>query len=775
MKTVVIAAFLLFASLPGISQNCALYLKGHIEDADTRLKLSGASVSLVEFNKEIVTDDKGDFIFKELCPGNYTIRVSHVDCEPYEQKITLAKSRHLDINLPHAKNTLDEVTLTSQKSAANTGFKKELSARDMEETKGLSLAEALSRMNGVSMLQTGSNISKPIIHGLHSNRILTINNGVRQEGQQWGNEHAPEIDPFIAGKLTVIKGVDELKYGSDAIGGVILIEPKTMMNTPGYAAEINTAYFTNNRLYLLSGMFEQQLKNLPAFTYRLQGTYKKAANSSTPGYRLNNTGMEEKNFSLTTAWRKNHFNSELFYSFFDTQVGIFQGAHIGNITDLENAIKSDKPDPVFTGENTYRLRRPYQDVKHQLLKSRTTFNAGSHKFSLVIAAQRNDRKEYDIVRNPTAKTPQIDLSIVTLSQELTWEYNKKLKWVQLAGLSAMQQENQYAGRYFIPAYRSANLGGFYISKWHQDKWNLEAGVRVDNKQINSNRLLAGGVVFDQYNFAFFTVGSSFNAGYKFSERWKLNTNIALANRAPHVNELLSNGIHHGTATYEVGDILLQPEQSINVSVNNSWSSKSGKLSLEATVYRNDIRNFIYQQPKPDEPVLTIAGAFPKLVYQQNNALLQGIDFSANIQLLKKLNWDFKYAMLRAKNTDLKDWLIRMPADRFQNELTFNFNDTKKFSRSYISAAHSYTLQQTRVPNDKNGRQDYREAPGAYGLLNMDASTTILIGKKEITCSVAVKNLLNKSYRDYLNSLRYFTDETGRNVQVRVKIPFKQLN
>ncbi|MBK7882797.1 MAG: TonB-dependent receptor plug domain-containing protein [Chitinophagaceae bacterium] len=183
-------------------------------------------------------------------------------------------------------------------------LKKELSGKALQETRGLSLSEALTKINGVTMLQTGSTISKPIIHGLHSNRILTINNGVRQEGQQWGNEHAPEIDPFIADKLTVIKGVDELKYGSDAIGGVVLVDPKPLRNKPGYAAEINTAYFTNNRQYVLSGVFEQQLKKISAFTYRVQGTFKKAANAATPGYRLNNTASEEKNFSITAGFKK---------------------------------------------------------------------------------------------------------------------------------------------------------------------------------------------------------------------------------------------------------------------------------------------------------------------------------------------------------------------------------------------------------------------------------------------------------------------------------------
>ena len=121
-----------------------------------------------------------------------------------------------------------------------------------------------------------------MIHGLHSNRILTINNGVRQEGQQWGNEHAPEIDAFIADKLTVIKGVDELKYGSDAIGGVILVQPKPLRTHPGWNAELNAGYFTNNRQYVLSGIYEQQLKKLPALTYRIQGTYKRAAKPIVP-------------------------------------------------------------------------------------------------------------------------------------------------------------------------------------------------------------------------------------------------------------------------------------------------------------------------------------------------------------------------------------------------------------------------------------------------------------------------------------------------------------
>lgn len=764
---------LLIATSPAFTQKCSLVLKGHIQDTDSREKLAGATVTIVELKKDIVTDSEGDFIFTGICPGNYTLRVSHVSCETKEVKISLTKDRHIDIQLPHLKNTLGAITLNSRKGTANTGFKKELSERQMDETKGLNLAEVLSRLNGVNMLQTGSTISKPIIHGLHSNRILTINNGVRQEGQQWGNEHAPEIDPFVAGKLEVVKGVDELKYGSDAIGGVILVEPKPLMSQPGSSAELNSAYFTNNRQYVFSGVFEQQLKSLPNFTYRVQGTYKRGANASTPDYRLNNTASEEKNYSLTAGWKKHQFSTELFYSFFDTKVGIFEGSHIGNIPDLENAIDSDRPDPVYTGENTYTIGRPNQDVQHYLAKSKTVIQNGKHKFTLLLATQLNYRKEFDIIRNSQSKVPQLDLGIATYSTDLNWQFNNKKRFTQQAGIAAAKQENQYAGRYFIPAYKSNTIGGFYISKWHNSVWNVEAGIRFDHKDINSNRVRQGGEIFDENHFNFNTLGSSFNAGYKITSRWKINSNIALANRAPQVNELLSNGIHHGTATFETGDINLQPERAVNISLNNSWENKKGTFGIEATLYNNSISNFIYQQPKPDEPVLTIAGAFPLLVYQQTNARLSGIDFTSRVNITKPFIWELKYSMLRGRNKDLDDWLIRMPADRLQNSFSYNFNDSKQFTGTYFSVDYAYTLKQTRVPDETNGRQDYKPAPGAYGLVNADVGTTIRIKTLPLSFSIAVRNALNTVYRDYLNNLRYFTDETGRNIQFRLKIPIKK--
>jgi iron complex outermembrane receptor protein len=604
---------------------------------------------------------------------------------------------------------------------------------------------------------------------LHSNRILTINNGVRQEGQQWGNEHAPEIDPFIADKLTVIKGVDELKYGSDAIGGVVLVDPKPLRNKPGYAAEINAGYFTNNQQYVASGVFEQQFKKYPAFTYRIQGTFKKAANTTTPGYRLNNTASEEKNFSLTTGFKKEKFSTELFYSQFASKLGIFTGSHIGNLTDLENAIAAPKPADVFLGQNTYAIKRPSQEVAHHLLKSKSFLKVGQHKFNILLSGQYNRRKEFDIVINNANKKPQMDLSIVTLAQDLNWEHPKKNNFNGTVGISAMQQDNTYGGRYFIPNYRSYTFGGYLIEKWSKQKWELQAGIRYDNKNINTTRLKFGGDTLN-YDFHFSTFASSLNAIYKHNSNWQMNVNISLASRAPHVNELLSNGIHHGTATYEEGDIFLKPEQSVNIAAATSYHNTANTFSLDVNIYNNTINNFIYQQPVPDEPVLTIAGAFPKIKYRQTDAVLRGIDVAASVRIIKPLQWNTKFSLLRATNKKINDWLILMPADRFSNEFTFTFNDSHLLHGSYFSAELQNIFRQTRVPGDQYGKQDYKLPPKGYSLVNINASTTLHFNKLPLTFAIGVRNLLNTAYRDYLNSFRYFTDEMGRNINIRIKIP-----
>lgn len=760
---------ILFATLNTYSQECELAVTGHVEDSDTREKLAGATVTITGVNRQVVTDDQGDFIFPGLCNGTYTLFISHIGCDPVTRTIIINRNRHLDILLPHRKSILEAVTIEAPRSIVNTGIRRELSGKELEATRGLGLAESLTRITGVNLLQTGSTISKPIFHGLHSSRLLTINNGVRQEGQQWGNEHAPEVDPFLADKLVIVKGVDELRYGSDAIGGVILVEPRPLRYVKGLAGEFNTVYFSNNRQFVNSAMLEHQLKNLPALSYRLQGTIKRAANVNTPGYRLNNTASREENFSINVGWKKPNYTLETFYSLFQTRLGIFSGSHIGNITDLANAIANPRPAQEFTGESTYEISRPNQDVTHHLAKVRSGISSGKHKFNVQIAAQFNERLEYDLTRNSSNTTPQLNLSIFTLSEDFSWDHPSYKNISGTVGVSIMQQENSYAGRYFIPNYSARSYGAYWIEKYSKHKWQLQAGIRFDNKQIDTRRLLFNGQEMN-YDFNFSTVATSFNAIYNAAPGLQLNTSFSLSSRAPQVNELLSNGIHHGTATYERGNLNLKPERSINLSGGINYQSSDERFYIDGIVYQNTIDRFIYQQPKPGEPVLTIAGAFPLIQTEQTDAVLKGADLSIGFRPLNSLLVSGKASLLRARNKMANDWLILMPSDRVSGNLTYSIPAVRRISNSSLSLELQHSFEQTRVPSERLGVQDYKVPPPAYTLINASASTTIQIGKIPVTVAAGVRNLFNTSYREYLNSFRYFTDEMGRNINLRIKIP-----
>jgi len=763
------AVSILFACI-SFSQECRLTLSGHIEDADTKEKLAGATVFIRELHKYFITDANGDFKLSNLCSATYTLEVSHAGCETVYRSINLTKNQHADILLPHLRNNLNEVVVEAKVPAPTGGLQERVTKQQLEASRTFSIGEALANINGVTLLQTGSTISKPVIHGLHSMRVLTINNGVRQEGQQWGNEHAPEIDTYIAGNLSVLQGAEALRYGSDAVGGVVLVDPKPLRSLPGKYIEANTAYSTNNRMYTASAIFEHQPEKLSALSYRLQGTFKKAANITTPDYRLNNTGMEEKNFSITGNWKKEHYQLQAYYSQFSSDIGIFTGSHIGNLTDLMNVISKKRPDDVFLGENTYEIGRPRQEVLHRLFKLKSDFQINEHKFSFTFGGQYNHRDEFNIVRSTTNTRPQVSLAVVTTSEEFLYEHPAFGNLKGKAGISLMQQENSYSGRYLIPNYNLNNYGAFWIEKWSRDRLTVEGGVRFDDKSISTKRLRFNGVRTD-HDFHFTTFGSSLNSVYALSGSIKIKLNAGLTSRAPHVNELLVDGVHEGSGTYEQGDINLKPEKAFEVSGGVEFSNKNRTVSGEVHAYRNAIDDFIYQQPQPNEPVLTIVGAFPLIRYQQTDAILNGMDASLKVALHRNVQLSSRLSILRATNRATDDWLILMPADRWRNEVIYNLPHSAAMKDTYVSA-EVVSVFRPRTPSDAAGKQDYMEAPGPYTLVNMHASTTVGIFKTPVTIALGVRNLFNTSYRDYLNSFRYYTDEIGRNITVMLKVPFQ---
>lgn len=762
--------FLLLIGLIPLQQftqaQCKFSLSGKVIDNHDKKPLEFAQLYVKELNISATTDTSGYYIFKNICAGTYTVLCQHFGCDSMIARIQVIGDARRNFYPEHHSYELGLVAVTAVKEKGKTTQSiYELKGRELEETKGKSLGEALKDVTGMSTIQTGAGISKPVIHGMHSNRILILNNGIRQEGQQWGNEHAPEIDPFIANKLTVIKGANSVRYGSDAIAGVILVEPAELRDSAGINAELNLVGISNGKVGVVSGMVEQNLRAIPALSWRVQGTLKKGGNVSTPHYYLNNTGAKEYNFSVASALTKNNYGFELFYSQFNTTIGIFSGAHIGNVSDLYDAIQ--RPEPLEKGIFSYTIGRPYQHIEHELFKGKFHVLTGTAgKISVTYARQYNLRHEYDKHKPlndslAALNKPELQFNITSHSADVVWEHNSFHHFTGTIGFSGMTQGNTYSGRFFIPNYRNYTGGVYWIERYTKNKLQVEGGFRYDYRWLRIYKYESNVIVSPIYKYE----NPSLTVGviYKRSEHLSFNINAGSAWRAPGVNELYSDGIHHGTATFEIGNKNLTVEKAFNLIAGMNYQSE--KINADVEIYHNTVNGFIYLQPKLPATV-TIHGSFPTFEYAQTDARFSGIDAQLNYRLIPSLLFTTKASVLRAFDKTHQNWLIQMPADRISEHVTYNFKTRKRLTESYITVSAAYTNKQWRVP----ANSDYLAPPSAYTLVNAEAGTTLKWNNQKIMIGIGCSNLFNTVYRNYMNKFRYYADELGRAITFRLRVP-----
>ncbi|MDW8287951.1 MAG: carboxypeptidase-like regulatory domain-containing protein, partial [Flammeovirgaceae bacterium] len=423
-----------FLGIAPLKAQCTFSLDGIVVDVKTGETVAGAVVFCEAIKKGEVCNEKGHFHFKDLCPGKYRLLVSVVGYEKIDTTLYVPSQEQPILALQPFTQSLDEVQIIAEKHP--NSLLPQYSLKNPDIHSGKLLAESLRMFTGVDVLKTGNSIGKPVVHGLHSQRLLILNNGVRQEGQQWGNEHAPEIDAFLASNLTLIKGAASVQYGSDALGGVILAEPPPLpYEEKKIGGHFHMLGESNGRLGATSAVVEGTLSRTK-WAWRVQGTFKRSGNIRTPHYYLMNTGAKEHNFSAAFGVRKQKYGIEAFYSQFNTDIGIFRGAHIGNLQDLMNAIASNRP--LYQDGFTYRIGRPKQEVQHQLAKTTFFWRFNEHfKLSWISALQQNHRAEYDAHRafNTPTERPQMQLLLQTATTDVFLEHAAREHWSGKVGVS----------------------------------------------------------------------------------------------------------------------------------------------------------------------------------------------------------------------------------------------------------------------------------------------------------------------------------------------------
>lgn len=746
-------------------QHCSLNINILVVETHNAQPLYPVVVHVDELKATYETNEKGRVSIDSLCPGKYTFHFHAAGYEHYAEQVTISGSTELKFKLSHIEGHLDEVTIADEREQTLLQAKDKMDRQQITANSGKTLGDMLQAVNGVSVIANGATIAKPVIHGMHSNRIVMLNNGVRQEDQQWGGEHAPNIDPFLANNLEVIKGAASVKYGTDAIGGVVLVEPAPLRARPGTDAELNLAGLSNNRMGVASGVVNHNFKAIPALSFRVQGTYKKGGNYRIPGYWAANTGVEENNYSAAAAWRKQHFGTEIFYSRFNTDLGVYRGAHTGNEADKLAAVNSDTP--LVPADFTYELKRPRQHVEHDLAKAKMYFDSKLGVWHATYAYQHNFRQEYDVQRVETDDA-QLNLTLNTQTVNLNLEHRAFGELKGEVGVDGIFQENfiQPGDRVFLPNYRSKGAAAYLIERYKISNWTIEGGLRYDYRWYEAFNPEGSNQQVVRYEYSFKNLSGTLGATKRVSNNWQLSTILSNAWRAPQANELFSAGLHHGAARIELGNKNLEPERSYNLNIE-SKNQFGSKLSTELSLYTQYIQNYIYLEPGAD--VLTIRGYFKTFNYRQTDAHLTGADVSAMYRWNDQLKTNFKGSVLFARNTTAKDWLILMPADRLSLNTTYTKDISRKLQECYLGLDTRYVFNQWRIPSNFDVI-DYPRPPAGYFLADVAVGTKLLAGSQPLYISLTVMNIFNQKYRDYLDAFRYFIDQPGTNVVLRLRVP-----
>ncbi len=772
---VVFATFLLFDVF---AQNtCDIELDGLVIDRNTGEPLSYATIVALNTELAVASDQLGAFRFTGLCAGSYTFRVTHVGCAPEDYSVVLKGDTAISILLSHSESDLAEFEIIEAKNEEIALTRLEMREAAISAQSGKQIAQLAAELPGMRMLQTGNAIAKPVFRGLHSNRLLLMNNGIRQEGQYWGSEHAPEIDSYIAQSVAVIEGVDALRYAPDAIGGVLLVEPPNIFANDKMSGSIQTALSSNGRGGSMAGSLSGRLHEKFPLYYRVQGSLKKMGNVRTSDTWLTNTGTEEYNFSYALGYRGTRWEAEVFYSLFNQELGIYRYSHLGNLTDLALAI-GGRPAPDTTGFS-YEINRPRQIVSHELTKFRFAYDLDTqHKLELIYARQYNSREEYDlhVGRNPSEAAlarPQLDYGLTTHLGEAIW-HHRLGKFTGKIGGSTLFRRNNYQGRRFMPNYENQQIGAFWTETGTFQKWTLQYGARYDWYSARIFGPIANEenpitVDFQGLATAFAVRRSHGNSQFT----WSVGTQW----RNPAVNELFSSGLHHGAGGIEEGNPDLGSERSYNTSLG--WLFTGSRQRLHVIAYANFIKDFIYLNPAQLE--LTIRGAFPRYDYAQDDALYTGVDAIYDFDLGNSFGGMLRASLVWAENLSDNSYFIGVPAHRFEGFFKHTFNDIGRLNGPYAGIRGSYTMRQYREPGlypfenimvagantPLPNSFDFAPAPDAYFLLGAEAG--VQIGRS--TLSLTLENALNKAYRDYMNRFRYFADEMGTNLTVRYKLIF----
>ena len=792
------------------SQNpCDRSISGKIIDNETNKPLTDVIVRAISdsqvygnrfiystSDKFSISGENGKFLIEDLCPEEDSLVFSRIG---YRDSLISIEGDFWNVSLTETSVELESVLISDERekvSGTQTMSRQSINLEDRVVDRTSSLASIASEVDGVTFISTGSNVERPVIHGLYGNRVLVLNNYIKHGFQNWGDDHAPEINIASVERISVLKGSSGVRFGPEALGGAIIVEPDPMDLRKPYYLNINSGYQTNGKG---SNFSLKAGKGFDNFAFNAGISYIKIGDRHAPSYSLTNSGKEEIGLNLGLHYHLNDFDIKLYYSYVDINLALLRSSifHSGNA--ISRAISSDTP--LFIRPFSYDINEPNQLVKHHLTKANINWWYNENeKITFTFGRQLNRRKEFDVRRN--ADRPIIDLDLTTTDLMLEWDHSFSDRSEGVIGLHYFNQDNDNnpgtSTTPYIPNYNTNRYSFFLIENLKFGKNLFEVGARFDFEDYNvRGRDISQNIFRDEHSLNNVT----FSIGYenKFSDKFSFRSNLGSAWRTPNMAELYSFGSHgfknsFGLLRYYynedqelrtdrvviMSESLLSSEKSLKLI--NELDYNSDKNDVKLTLFSNYILNYVFE--RPIGLYGTIRGPMPYFIFDQNDVLFIGSDLTFKRKFTNKFKTSLSLNYLWSNNLDNNGKLINQPPVRIKKSLIFETKSFWKVNFSEISLTPSYTFQQFQAPmtitpesliSGENNITidtdifDFKEAPEGYFLLDFSWKFNI----NDFTASIIVNNVLNKKYRNYLNNMRYFADEMGRNFILNLSYTFKK--
>lgn len=760
-------------NLKKVNKAEAFNLSGKITNSKNGDPLSGASVYIQDSKIGTIADEYGNYLVKNIPSGHHLVEISFTGYTSIIEHLDLFKDQEMNFALYPSVVENEGVTVTGVSNAisirkspsAVIAFKKS----ELTQLSSTNIIDALTHKPGISQFSTGPAISKPVIRGLGSNRVVIINEGLRQEGQQWGDEHGIEIDELSINKVEVVKGPASLMYGSDALAGVINIMTNVPVPEGQLSGNIQSNYQSNNNLIAVNANIAG---NNNGFSWNAYGTIKSAGSykNKYDGIVLN-SAFNEENFGGYIGLNKRWGYSHIVFSRFNQQIGMIEGERddatgnfilfggsvlerIANQSDLESK-------DIFT---------PKQHVIHDKIVSDNSFTVGKSRLKVNLGIQQNQRMEFGNPLDPEEK--ELFFKLKTANYNIHWVLPEVKHLRTTIGLNGMVQNNSNLGdEVIIPAYGLFDAGVFVYSQYGYKKTTFSGGLRFDSRTINAHELKVGSITkFSSFEKSFSNLSGSIGLSYEAAKNITFKANMARGFRSPNLSELASNGSHEGTNRYEYGDRDLHSETSLQIDLGMNLEYEH--FSFNLALFNNRVNDFIFyhklsSKAGGDSIVLNNGDLLQAFKFSQRDANLYGVEATLDIHPhpLDWLHFENTFSFVRGKWKNAIEGnsnMPLMPAPRLVSELRTDFlKSGKRLNNLYLK------IEMDNVFNQQNPFLTYNTetATTGYSLINAGAGADFKVKKKTIfSLNLAINNLTDIAYQNHLSRLKYTAENmlTGRN-------------